>query len=327
MIYLGVDGGGTKTAFMLINDEGKILGCITKGTCHYKQVGMDGFSKTLEQGINEICNKIQIDIKDIDFSFLGIPGYGEIIEDAKNMENKIEDIFKSDYFKCGNDVEAAWAGSLACKPGINIVAGTGAIGVGVDKYGKVARSSGWGHFCGDEGSAYWLGKKAIEIFGKESDGRLEKTPLYEIVRQELAIDRDFDLISLVLNKYGMNRGKIAELAKLIFMAAKAGDKYAIKAFEEAAYELSLIVFSIIKQLDFDDNDELLISYSGGVFRSGEFILNPFKKYILETQKNIKIVTPKLLPVTGAALYALKIKGSEFNEKIVDILMKEESKLL
>lgn len=327
MIYLGVDGGGTKTAFMLINGEGKILGHLIKESCHYKQVGIEGFSRILEDGINEVCKKVHIDINDIEFSFFGLPGYGEIIQDAKVMEIKVKNILKTDCLKCGNDVEAGWAGSLACKPGINIVAGTGAIGVGVNKYGKVARSSGWGHFCGDEGSAYWLGKKAIEIFGKESDGRLEKTPIYEIMRKELEIDRDFDLIELVLDKYCMDRGKIAELAKLIFLAAKAGDKYAITTFEEAAYELSLVIYSIIKQLNFNPEDELPISYSGGVFKSGKFILAPLEKYILKTHKNIKIVKPKLHPVTGAALYALKIRGKEFDEKVISKLIQEEKQLM
>lgn len=59
----------------------------------------------------------------------------------------------SSNYKCGNDSQAAWAGSLACQPGVNIVAGTGAIGFGVDANGNMARASGWGPFCGDEGSA------------------------------------------------------------------------------------------------------------------------------------------------------------------------------
>lgn len=327
MIYLGVDGGGTKTAFMLINGDGEILAHITKESCHYKQVGIEGFTRILEEGINGVCKKAQIDTKDIEFSFFGLPGYGEIVQDAKIMEIKVKNILKTDCLKCGNDVEAGWAGSLACKPGINIVAGTGAIGVGVNKYGKVARASGWGHFCGDEGSAHWLGKKAIEIFGKESDGRLEKTPIYEIMRKELVIDRDFDLIELVLDKYCMDRGKIAELAKILFIAAKAGDKHAITTFEEAAYELSLAIYSIINQLKFNLEDELLISYSGGVFKSGKFILAPFEKYILKTHKNIKIVKPKLQPVTGAALYALKIRDREFDEKVISNLIQEEKELM
>ena len=76
----------------------------------------------------------------------------------------------------------AGGGSLACRAGINLVAGTGAIGFGKDSFGKTARSAGWGYFCGDEGSAYWLGKQLISIFGKEADGRKAKTPLYDIVR-------------------------------------------------------------------------------------------------------------------------------------------------
>ncbi|WP_432663275.1 BadF/BadG/BcrA/BcrD ATPase family protein [Wukongibacter baidiensis] len=323
MIFLGVDGGGTKTAFMLINEEGRILGYTVKGTCHYKQVGIDGFSRILKEGIEEGCNKAGINIDDISFSFLGLPGYGEIVEDARNMEKEVKTALMSDRFRCGNDVEAGWAGSLACRPGINIVAGTGAIGVGINRNGKIARASGWGHICGDEGSAYWLGKKAIEIFGKESDGRLEKTPIYEIMRRELNIERDFDLISIVLDKYKVDRGKIAGLAEFVFKAAQEGDKYAIEVFEEAAYEHCLTIGSIIKQLDFSEEDELLVSYSGGVFKAGELVLDPLERYISGLHKNIRIVKPVLKPITGSALYALKLGVEEFDEEIIVRLIDDE----
>lgn len=323
MFYLGVDGGGTKTAFMIINEEGKICGYSIKGTCHYKQVGIEGFNKIMKDGIQEVCKKSQINVKDISYSFLGLPGYGEIIEDAKNMDDIVCNILQSKCFKCGNDVEAGWAGSLACKPGINIVAGTGAIGVGVNKYGKMARASGWGHFCGDEGSAYWLGKKAIELFGKEADGRLEKTIIYEAMRRELGIKRDFDLISIVMDTYDMSRDKIATLAKILSEAASLGDKYAVNIFKEAAYEHSLTIKSIINQLDFHEDQQLFISYSGGVFNSRQLILNPLEEYISQLHKNAKIIKPQLHPITGAALYALNIHSKNFNENIINSLKQEE----
>ena len=77
------------------------------------------------------------------------------------------------------------AGSLAGKDGVNIVSGTGSIGLGKDSTGTFARCGGWGDYVGDEGSAHWIGKKTLEIFSKEADNRLEKGDLYYNIREKL----------------------------------------------------------------------------------------------------------------------------------------------
>lgn len=327
MLYLGIDGGGTKTAFLLISETGKVLAYSTKSTCHYLQVGIDNFKKVLDIGIGEVLKKAGKKKYQLDYTFLGIPAYGEIIKDVSLLEELTSEVLGSQKFRCGNDVEAGWAGSLACQTGLNIVAGTGAIGFGRDQDGNTARTSGWGHFCGDEGSAYWLAKQAISIFGKEADGRLEKSPLYDIIKHEFDLKRDFDLITLIYKKLGRKRDKVAQLAKLIYKAAQQGDNKAIALYRQAAYEYSLIVKALIKKLNYADNQEILTSYSGGVFKAGAYILEPFKKYI--KQYNIKLIKPILQPVTGAALYALLL-GMEINQhsknEIIKKIKNEEKRL-
>jgi len=274
MVYLGLDGGGTKTAIVLINEAGNILSYIVKPSCHYIQIGLDGFHEILADGVKEVCKKTGKNISEIDYSFLGLPAYGENKDDVPKLEAIVRDVLQSDCFKCGNDVEAGWAGSLACQPGINLVGGTGAIGFGRDSQGNSARASGWGYFCGDEGSAYWLGKQLISLFGKEADGREKKTPLYDIVRSNFNLKRDLDFISVVYDKLERKRDKIATLALLLYQAAEEGDERAIDLYRKAAYEHSLTVKALINKLDFSNEEEILVSYSGGVFKAGSYILKP-----------------------------------------------------
>lgn len=324
--YLGVDGGGTKTEFLIIDENGNIRGhSISKG-CHYKQVGYDGFREIIEEGILNVCSKANITMAQINNSFIGIPGYGEIKNEREKLGLIISDMFQGFSYKCGNDAEAGLAGSLACKMGINIVAGTGTIGYGVDKNNKIARAGGWGYFCGDEGSAYWLGKKVIELFTKESDSRIDKSPIYYILKNNLGLTKDFDIIPLIIDDYKMDRGKIAGLAIYLHKAALEKDCNAIEVFIAAAAELAVLADSVIKQLDFDDNDKILLSYSGGVFKSGKFILDPLKEMIMKNHKNIKIIKPILKPVTGAALYAYILDKGTVNEDIVTQLVEHENQI-
>ncbi len=321
MFYLGVDGGGTKTAIVVINEKGNILSYVETQGCNYLQYGFKHYKQTLEEGILTACNEAGLQIKDLEYSFLGIPSYGETTKAVPMLEQVVEDVLGSKKFKCGNDVEAGWAGSLACQPGINLVAGTGAIGFGRDQQGNTARCSGWGYFCGDEGSAYWLGKKVIELFAKESDGRLEKSPIHEIVKKELCLDRDFDLIHILHNVYNLKRDKVARLQLLLFEAAKAGDKNAIETYRQAAYEYSLTVDAIIRKLNFDRSKKVVVSCSGGVFKVGDFIMKPLEEYVCKGGVILK--EAELEPVTGAALYALKLHQGDMSNDIVTSLKKQE----
>lgn len=301
-MYLGVDGGGTKTTFTIINEKGELKASIRIGTLHYVQVGFDGFSKNLEKGIKLSCEQAKIEQEDLKFSFFGLPAFGEVKSAAEKMKKIVKKIMNSDDFYCGNDVEAGWAGSLAGKAGINIVAGTGSIGYGKDRKNQGARSGGWGFFCGDEGSAYWLGKKLISYFTKEADGRLEKTELYYILRKELNLEADFEIINLIYNEFEFKRDKIASLAKLLSKAAEKGDIYALKLYQEAAYEYSLIIKAITKKLNFDSAEKITVSYSGGVFKAEQFVLNPLKNYL--DSDRYELQSPILNPGLGSAFYAL-----------------------
>lgn len=318
MYYIGIDGGGTKTTFTIINNDGEKIDQYTTGTTHYEQIGFDGVENVLKRGFYKLLDNNNIKREEVDSAFLGLPGYGEVKSVKLKLEEIVSVIFDGINFKIGNDVEVGLAGSLAGSDGINIVSGTGSIALGKDSNGNMTRCGGWGDYIGDEGSAHWIGKKTLEVFSKEADERLERGDLYYSVREILNIDDDFEIIDYALNTLKKDRTKIAEFSSICCDSAKAGDKYAIKIFEEAAYELSLLAKMIINKLDF--KDEVLVSYSGGVFKSEDIILKPLKEELKEF--NIKLIKPILGPAEGACLLAYKLSGNEVNEHIVENLKKE-----
>lgn len=317
MYYVGIDSGGTKTAFTVIDKEGNIKLKLKKGTGHYFQIGFDGFKKLYIESLNEILEKLDIDRSHISYVFMGIPGYGEVESDQKILEEIIAEVFKGISYTIGNDVESGWAGSLACEPGINIVCGTGSIAIGVDSKNKSARSGGWGEFIGDEASAYWVAKKSIEIYSKQSDYRLDKTIFYEIFKKELNLTYDFELIDLLHNQYKLSRTKVAKISIVTSKIALERDKYALEIFKEAAYEIFLMINSIIKQLDLKNNIKL--SYTGGIFNTNELILEPLKNQFKKNNITLSIVDPILSPSVGSALFAYKLEGNLIQNKMIENL--------
>lgn len=323
MYYLGIDGGGTKTAFEIIDEAGNILAKVKAGTCNYIQVGKDRFGEVIRDGVGRICKQLNIAVSDIGGSCVGIPSFGEISADTTDLIHIVESILQTEHVQCVNDVVVAWAGSLACNPGVNLLAGTGSMAYGRDRNNHETRVGGWGFFCGDEGSAYWLGKKLIELFTKQADGRMEKSRSYDIVRKEFQIENDSELISVIYNKLKFRREEIAGLQLLLNRATVEGDRYGRAIYRQAAYELSLQVLAAIRKLNFADDEDIAVSYSGGVFKAGALILEPLKEYLGKCPYRIDLKKPLLSPVTGAALFARNSFGKNRDETVIRNLLKWE----
>lgn len=296
-LYLGIDGGGTKTAYLLIDESGRVVVRATGGTIDILQIGVDGYRRELESSINSLLAEAKADIRDVKGATIGIPRLGELPNMEKAMVSIPRKILSCNV-NCVNDAEAGWAGALACQPGITIVAGTGSIAFGKSADGRVMRCGGWSEIFGDEGSAYWLGKKTLELFSKESDGRLPVGELLTVVRQELNLDNDFDVIGYAESH--TERSEIARLQRLLHVAARRGDLNAMKAYVAAAEELATMIESIYNGLGF--TGVVPVSYAGGLFHEDSILLPALMERL--STDIVELVTPKLPPEYGAALMSL-----------------------
>ncbi len=299
-MILGIDGGGSKTKIILVDNKGIQQAQQERGTLHYQQIGFDGFEKEIQDIIKSILSLPQMANKTLAFITIGVPGWGESKEDTQTLMNILTKNIEYP-FEAVNDVKLAWTGSLACQSGICLLAGTGSMGYGVDFSGVDHRCGGWGHWFGDEGSAYDLGLKTCQIFSKMSDGRLEKGPLYAILKEGLKLEYDFSLINYIAHELTDNRKETARLALFLSQAASEGDAQALLVFKEAAHELSLLVKGILQNFDTGTATEIPLSYFGGVFSAGDFFLD-FLSEELKTYP-IKIYSPQLSSAEGACLYA------------------------
>lgn len=213
----------------------------------------------------------------------------------------------------GNDTENALAGSLTGQSGIHIIAGTGSIGLGYDRDGHYIRSGGWHHlFGGDEGSGYWIGCQVLRHFTMQADVREEKTSLYGYVMDRYSLGCPEDILPLVIGEWKGARDRIAALAKDASKLAEMQDRTALEIFGQAGTELARIARSIISRGRFDD--PVKISYSGGVFRSMEYLKKEFEKGL--EGASYKLCAPVLPPAAGGILLACTKSGGKFDEKMV-----------
>ena len=299
---LGIDGGGTKTCFLLADAEGNIVSHVNTSGIDFNYIGVEGVKNVIEGGVREILDQSGCKLPDITVVCAGIPCFGEYFEWDDICTKYFSTLFANAQIKCVNDVEVGMFGSLALGPGIHLVSGTGAIAFGRNDKGLTARSGGWSEHFSDEGSCYWLGMKLCELFTKQSDYRIAKGPLYHIVRQETNIAEDYEFIQYFKDNLFGNREKLAKMQFLLAKAANAGDASAIECYRKAAYELSLSVKAVYIQLQL--SQQTRVSYSGGLFKSGKLIMEPLKDCLKDL--NICLQAPTLTPAEGALLYAICI---------------------
>jgi N-acetylglucosamine kinase-like BadF-type ATPase len=304
--YLGVDGGGSKTAFALIDDGGQVLTRATAPTSYYFNDGFDVVERVLGQGVSEVCRQVGIAPTDIDAAFFGIPGYGEASADIDRLDAVPGRVLGHDRYSCNNDMVCGWAGSLACEDGINILCGTGSMTYG-ERQGAGHRVGGWGELFGDEGSGYWVGAQGLNAFSRMSDGRLEQGPLYTLLKAHLQLAGDLDLVSLVIDTWKGNRTSIAALSTTVCEAARAGDAVAAKILSDAADELVTLIETTRQLVGFTEQEAVPVSYSGGMF-SDEGFLTLFLAALEDQPAKYDLRRPLLDPAVGAALYAAKHSG-------------------
>ena len=316
--FLGVDGGGTKTDFLLIDASGAVLASHRGGSAYYLELGLDALQAMMFAGIEATLRQAGIAADEVEYAFLGLPAYGEDRALLPRLDGIASDLLPAGRYHCGNDVVCGWAGALAAGDGINIVAGTGSIAYG-EFEGRGARAGGWGELFSDEGSAYWIVREGLTLFSRMSDGRAPKTALYDLIRSHFHLQADLDVCAAVYGPPALTRSGLAALAPLVARAARQGDAGARRLFEQAAQELAAVIHAVRDQLNVPSDALLPVSYSGGMFRL-EGLLKPMLEAAVGAgSRRYEFVAPRLSPVAGATLYAARLAGAALSAQSVERL--------
>lgn len=298
---IGVDGGGTKTAFALADLKGNILHQIVLPSISYREHGIERVNNCLREGVQWLLNAAGVGAAQVVSAAVGVPCYGENQQEDVILERAVRNALGRIPTVIVNDAQNAYYGALSCGCGINVVAGTGSIAYGEDENGHSARSGGWSERFSDEGSCYWLGRMAMGLFCKEADGRLPKAALYHILTDALSLKNDMDFIEVVEQRILPIRSEVAQFQKYLLEAAKAGDASAKELYAQACAELKQLAVGVRNQLAFQS--PILVSMTGGLSHAGEFVEEPLRRMLAE--EGMVYVPCKGSPLDGAVLLACK----------------------
>lgn len=316
--FLGVDGGGTKTRFLLIDETGKVLASHLEGPAYYLEIGLDELREMLARGVEHTLREGQVREEDLSYAFLALPAYGEDSKLLPALDAAPLQALPHRRYRCDNDMVCGWAGALAGADGINIVAGTGSIAYG-EYAGRSARAGGWGELFSDEGSSYWLAREGLRLFSRMSDGRSPRGPLYEHVRRHFALQSDLDLCAAIYGKDIAQRSQFAQLSRLVTAAAAEGDRAALGLFETAARELADMIDAVREKLGIPPDAAVSVSSSGGMFQPGNGLREALTAELQRRSARYRFIEALFPPDVGAVIQAARLNGTPLSAASVEAL--------
>ena len=297
--FLGIDGGGTKTSFLLCDKNSRVIDRLTLGPCNPNDIGMENTLALLKKGITEVC-------KDIPYTsitmFAGIAGGGLSGDNVQKLHSFFEK-FSFYAFDNASDIEniIALCGSKRC---IVSIMGTGSITFCVN--GKsLHRIAGWGQFFDDGGSAYTIARDAISAVLCDIDKSGEKTALTELIAKQAGQAADEHLAEF----YKGGKSYIASFCNTVFKAAKGGDAISKAILEK---NMKFVAKTIDTGLnDFENSEDIPIFLSGGLTAQKDVLIPLINKHIQKPNGGINILEND--QVEGAIINAKRIYDERKNQ--------------
>jgi len=256
-VYAGIDGGGTKTVVVLVDETGVEVSRVHASTSNAAIVGHDLAGEVLRTALVDALEGIGGESR-ISVGWFGLSG-SDRPEDHCRLRPFVRDLI--DDIHMTNDAELV-LGALPDSVGVAIVSGTGSIAFGRNARGQRARSGGWGQIIGDEGSGYDFARRMFDAFARDVDGRGPGTTLTGRLISHLPLAQPHQLIAYVYNP-DTSKADIAKLARIVVEEADAGDAVASEIMGASAEELAKTASACARRLGFETN--LPLALTGSMF--------------------------------------------------------------
>jgi N-acetylglucosamine kinase len=311
---LGIDGGGTKTVCLVMDETGSIAGRGEAGPSNYQTIGLAAARESISQAIASAVDALPgVAIAGIG---VGLAGVGRRA-DVQVVQGLVAGLYEesplpirwnlqSEGVVVTHDCAIALVGGTGSASGVAIVAGTGSIAYGCNSQGVSKRAGGWGYRFGDEGSGYQIAIAGLRAAARSHDGRGPKTLLTDSLLDYLNLNQLEDLIEVIYRR-GWGVTEIAALSPLVDRAAAAGDAIALQILEDAATELVLTTQTVASAL-FTPDQAFEVVTIGGVWRSVCHLGDRFRDSLCTHFPRVQVISPRHEPAYGAGLLALDRLG-------------------
>lgn len=303
-VLIAIDGGGTKTEFVLFEESGTIIKRIVLDGSNPTSCGIDRTCQILKEGIDSLMS-VHPNVIGI---YAGISGAGGG-DPEKKIPKFLREAYPKQETKCNSDVLNVVASTIDLNTELDkcvaVICGTGSVAFTYDG-DKQERTAGWGFLLDGAGSGYDFGRDALCAALAERDGLGDKTLITPMVEAKIG-GTVWDNISEV---YSREKGFIASFASIVFDAYSRGDNVAAQIIEKGTDRLAHMINRAARNLD----SGALVVMAGGLMAYSDILIGQIKRKV---NKEFNFVVPVLPQIYGASVLCAKmcgIKNSTFRDK-------------
>jgi len=287
---LGVEGGGTKTAWILVERSGDELNILDQG-----KLLSSNFRLATPDRLRAIFSELP---KQIDRAGVFLAGCGTA-EDRHSLSNLCAEIWPGAKILTGSDRDSGLAAALGHGDGIVVNAGSGSSVTG-RRGDRIENAGGWGHILGDTGGGYFISIRALRLILREYDLHRGEVQLTAKILHARSLN---NLDELVRWAQTADKMEIATLAPVVFEAAASGDVRVTEIIEEGALVLCEYTEAVASRLHLLAPKVMLL---GGLFHRDSIYTHAFRRRLKKNLPDARVATAERAPELGAAWLAAEM---------------------
>jgi N-acetylglucosamine kinase-like BadF-type ATPase len=295
-VFLGVDGGGTKTHACVVDLYGNVLGTAANGGANWERSGIGSVQKSLNEIIEAVLRAADVqrdEIVDSTFALAGI----DWEEDQNLFIPVIKELGLQGRCTLINDSFAALFAGAPSGIGCVSIAGTGGKSAGRDGVRTVQTM---GMDLGEGGGAGQLISLALESIARSFHGIQPRTALYTEFVQFMGFqDTKAFFTAIARDRIDPDES----IAPLIFGLCTAGDTEAIKIASQVAKQHALDIYGIVNQLNFNSGSIPVVRAGGLHTARNEIFDQAFETELRTLLPQAAISVLNVAPVFGAIIHA------------------------
>lgn len=299
--YIGVDGGGTKTAYALFDEEKNMVAMVKgPGSNHENLEGsFDEAADLIWEGIKSLLKEANITLRDVGFTLMGLAGIDHPFQHDE-MQKRLLD-YGLENFEIYNDgfivVKAGSTGAAA----IGFNCGTGTCCNAIDSDGKMLQLAGLGEYSGDIGNGHWIAMQTYKIAYDDVYLGIRKSAVTKMIFDEYGLQDREGFLNLVSRFEEENPDPfIMRLIDFFFDAAKLGDKVVLDSIDMMAERGAALITAHLNTLNFkDETVEVVLSGSMHTKSFSEIYVNALMRRAEDMSgRKLKFIKLDKPPVTG-----------------------------
>lgn len=305
-LVVGIDGGGTRTRVVLADANGTVL-ARAEGPGTALTPGNEGVAADIIKSlIGEVLAMAERTETRPAVCVVGVAGAGQE-RAAQALWSALATRRVADDVSVQADATIALDDAFGDAAGVLLIAGTGSVAFARAPDGRLERCGGWGPNVGDEGSAAWLGRRALSVITAAQDGREPETALTGAILTALEIESLEDLIPWASEA---TPASLAGLVPVVMQVAATGDLRANALISLCVEELMLHVRTLARRCFVDERAAVPVALAGGLMARGSLIRKRLEQRLKSAVPGAAVRAEEVDAARGAVRRARRLLGVE-----------------